>query len=115
MDKVKELVSSDEDWEFLLDVKYIKDGLVSLTNYQYDLESKSFQLEMKILVATVAALLQVKAKVGNHEVVFCRSIMMNKIYGNILIHYFYEKDTYQNNLMEYSILNTEIEKLKPCS
>ena len=59
VDKVKELISSDEDWEFLLDVKHINDGLGSSTNYQYNPESKSFQLEMKNLVPTVAALLQV--------------------------------------------------------
>ena len=70
---------------------------------------------MKNLVATVAALLQVRAKVGNNEVVIFRSSMMNSIYGNIPIRYSYEKESDQNVLTEDSRLNSEIAELKPCN
>ena len=89
--------------------------LGGLTEYQYNPESKSFNLSMKNLHATVAALLQVRAKSGDQEVVLYKSSMMNSIYGNIPIRYSYEPETDKNVLMEDDRLNSQIEALKPVS
>ena len=70
---------------------------------------------MKNLHATVAALLQVRAKSGDQEVVLYKSSMMNSIYGNIPIRYCYERESDENVLREDDRLNSQIEALKPVS